>query len=67
MIKRESWQLEDQQHKMWAEGLQDEKPTKMEIDIAINEEGYFAYEIDISFDDMLQCWGWIAKISKDEY
>ncbi|MDH5447266.1 MAG: hypothetical protein OEY52_17090 [Gammaproteobacteria bacterium] len=67
-MRREDWELRDQQHLMDAEGCHSERPTTREIVKALEEEGYRPSNLDISFDTMQGLWRWhcyLLKIHSD--
>jgi len=61
-MEKEDWILEDQAHKMWAEGRQKKKPTQNEIIEVLFAEGYLAANIDIWMDDMMGLWSWHCNL-----
>ena len=64
VIEPDEWILEDQPHKMWAEGKHDEKTSINEIRDVLKLEGYIATDIKICHDDMMCLWQWSCKIHK---
>lgn len=62
MINRVDFEVLDQEHQMWAEGCQDDKPTENEIVAAVAMEGYYAENLDISFDTLQKLWRWSCDI-----
>jgi hypothetical protein len=62
MIKREDIEIFNQQHQMYAEGCQDEKPEEGDVLIAVGLAGYEATDIDIHYDDLQKLWRWTCDI-----
>lgn len=56
--------IEDQAHKMWAEGIEDEQPTKEDIIKYLKDNGWNCSNINIFFDDSQYCWRWSCDIHK---
>ena len=63
-IYRQDVELKTQAHQMQAEGLQDDEPAVLEIIDFLHNEGFNASNIDISFDNVMQMWTWLADLEK---
>lgn len=65
-LKRENTEIEDQVHKMWAEGSCDDEPLYEEVVAFMATLGWEVRYVQISFDGMQSCWRWncdlISKI-----
>ena len=64
MIKREDVEIRNQAHLMEAEGSQIEKPTLLEINTLLNEEGYNSSGLGLWHDDLMGLWSWNCDIEK---
>lgn len=62
LITRDNVELRTQLHQMDAEGLEDEEPSIFEIIEFLSIEGYYAFDIEIGFDDMMQLWYWTCSL-----
>ena len=62
-MNREDWTLENDAHKMWAEGKQSEEPTLEEIVNAVRSENYEVIHLDVDFDKMMGLWTWFCAIA----
>lgn len=62
-LQRQNTEIEDQAHKMWAEGSCDNEPTNDEIVIFMTECGWAIYNINISFDNMQGFWRWNCDLA----
>ena len=47
---------------MYAEGMETDKPTMVDIINFLTREGYIASDIDINFDNQMQMYRWTANI-----
>lgn len=64
MIKDENTSIEDQAHKMRAEGGEDDKPTEKEVYDYLWSKGFHSTDLEISFDQQMGFWRWSASILK---
>ena len=58
------YQIRDQAHLMDAEGTSEKCLLPDEIKSELLTRGYNAYDIDIDYDYMMNCWRWGCRIEK---
>jgi len=61
-MNREDVTIEAQPHKMWAEGKQENEPTKEEIVEHLKSEGWQCLDLDMWLDEMMGLWSWQCDI-----
>lgn len=61
-INKQNTEILNQAHQMYAEGMETDKPTMVDIINFLTREGYIASDIDINFDNQLQMYRWTANI-----
>lgn len=57
-LDRRNTEIEDQAHKMWAEGSCDDEPTNGEVIEFMRQQEWVVSNVQISFDGMQSCWRW---------
>lgn len=62
MIQDKNTSIEDQSHKMWAEGMEDDRPTDNEVYDYLWSKGYHSTDLDIWRDTSQHIWRWSASI-----
>lgn len=62
MIEPENTEFRTTTPDKWAEGSCDEKPSEDDVKDYLLKEGYLSMNIDVWFDNMMQCWQWYADI-----
>lgn len=63
-IKGEDFEIFDQAYMMYAEGCQYDKPTEVDVSLAVSHAYYYAYNIEIFFDDLQKFWRWTCDIKR---
>lgn len=63
-INNSNSEIRSHSHLMDAEGRCDKRPSQNEVIEYIKSEGYAAVNIDIWYDDFLNCWQWNCNIIK---
>ena len=58
----ENTEIEDQAHKMWAEGTADNEPTIYAVQVWMEYLGWNVKGIDIWFDKMQGFWRWSCDL-----
>lgn len=64
MISDANTEINDQPHKMWAEGIEDEPVSIIEINDYLHEKGWWSSNIETWFDTSQGFYRWCADIEE---